>query len=130
MKNFYFGGHVYQIDNLTDLTADLDSVFKKGGIDVNTTARISNGKLVISIPLTVPGMTQDSIPIDIQSLILGRKNSPGIPYLCEAVKPIITTDLVSIDDFYREAAREAGLKRYGHVRSIQNTPSGIEITIG
>lgn len=130
MRQYFFGGQIYTEQTLTALASDLDSVFKKGGIDVNTTARIKNGKLVVSIPLSVQAMSEDDIPIVLQSLILGRKNSPGIPYLGEAVKPIITTDLASIDDFYREAAREAGLQRYGHVRSIQNTPSGIEITIG
>lgn len=130
MKKFFFGGNVYQIDDLPTLTADLDSVFKKNGRDVKTSARISNGKLVVNIPLDVPEMTKDHIPIVIESLIIGRNNMPSLPLGGFAVAPTVTTDLASIDDFYREAAREAGLQRYGHVRSIQNTPSGIEITIG
>lgn len=131
MKNLYFGGHVYQIDNLTTLlTADLDSVLKKNGRDVKTNARIMNGKLVVSIPLTIDEMTEDHIPIVLQSLIIGRDNIPNLPLGGFAMEPTVTTDIASIDEFYREAAREAGLQRYGHVRSILNTPSGIEITIG
>lgn len=130
MKKFYFGGKVYQIDNLTDLTDDLDSVFKNGGIDVKTSARISNGKLVVNIPLDVPEMTKDHIPIVIESLIIGRNNMPGLPLGGFAVAPTITTDLATIDGLYREAAHEAGLQRYGHVRSISHGKSSIEIIVG
>lgn len=129
MKKNYFGGQIYTESTLTNLTADLDSVFKKGGIDVKTSARISNGKLVVSIPLAVPGMTQDTIPITIQSLIIGRDNIPNLPF-GSLTDPTVTTDLASIDELYREAAREAGLRRYGHVRSISLGKSGIEIIVG
>lgn len=130
MKKYFWGGNVYQIDNLTNLTSDLDSLFKNGGIEVKTSVEINNGKLVVSIPLSVQAMSEDDIPIVLQSLIIGKGNMPNLPLGGFIVAPNVTTDLASIDDFYREAARKAGLKRYGHVRSIMNTSSGLEITIG
>lgn len=129
MKKFYFGGKVYTESTLNELTDYIDSEFKKGGIDVKTSARISNGKLVISIPLTIDEMTEDHIPIVLQSLIIGRDNIPNLPF-GSLTDPTVTTDLASIDELYREAAREAGLQRYGHVRSISLGKSGIEIIVG
>lgn len=130
MRQYYFGGQIYTESTLTDLTADLDSELKRGGIDVNTSAKISNGMLVVRVPVAIQGMSEDDIPIVIQAIIIGRDNMPYLPLGGFTVAPNVTTNLESIDDLYRLQAHNTGLKRCGHVRSILNTTSGIEITIG